>query len=126
MGAVCTTMLYTVQQGKSVGLPSRGFPCSATHPPTSVLVLDAYSCAHSLWTPPPPRWKAWSGMIDNSPIPADAKFRQIIVPTVDTVRYGYLLDKTLRNGSPLLVVGPTGTGEGELQGGGMGALQGTV
>ena len=59
-------------------------------------------------------------MIDNSPIPADAKFRQIIVPTVDTVRYGYLLDKTLRNGSPLLVVGPTGTGEGELQGGGMG------
>ena len=51
-------------------------------------------------------------MIDNSPIPADAKFRKIIIPTVDTVRYTYLLDKIIKNGFPLLVVGPTGTGKG--------------
>ena len=50
-------------------------------------------------------------MIDNSPIPADAKFRKIIIPTVDTVRYTYLLDKIIKNGFPLLVVGPTGTGK---------------
>jgi len=50
-------------------------------------------------------------MIDSSPIPADAKFRKIIIPTVDTVRYTYILDKMVKNCFPLLVVGPTGTGE---------------
>lgn len=49
-------------------------------------------------------------MIDSSPIPADAKFRKVIIPTVDTVRYTYLSDKIIKLGAPLLVVGPTGTG----------------
>lgn len=49
-------------------------------------------------------------MIDNSPIPPDAKFRKIIIPTIDTVRYTYILDKMVKNSFPLLVVGPTGTG----------------
>lgn len=66
-------------------------------------------------------------MIDSSPIPADAKFRKVIIPTVDTVRYTYLSDKIIKLGAPLLVVGPTGTGgcegvwevqEGEVQEGG--------
>ncbi|GAX74205.1 hypothetical protein CEUSTIGMA_g1654.t1 [Chlamydomonas eustigma] len=60
------------------------------------------------------KWVSWFGMIDDSPIPSDAKFRKIIIPTMDTVRYTYLLDKAIKNNSPMLVVGPTGTGKSVL------------
>ena len=49
-------------------------------------------------------------LIDDSPIPADAKFRKIIIPSVDTVRYTYLLDMGVRHEQPVMIVGPTGTG----------------
>lgn len=57
------------------------------------------------------RWQTWAARIDISPIPADATFRKIIVPSVDTVRYEFLLDLAVKSGSPALVVGPTGTGQ---------------
>ncbi|KXZ49087.1 hypothetical protein GPECTOR_23g2 [Gonium pectorale] len=54
-------------------------------------------------------WRLWSELIDTTPIPGDAKFRRIIVPSVDTLRYTYLLDKGVAHGQPVLIVGPTGT-----------------
>ncbi|MEW5313906.1 MAG: hypothetical protein WDW38_005438 [Sanguina aurantia] len=60
------------------------------------------------------RWQAWADRVDASPIPAEATFRSIIVPSVDTVRYGFLLDLAVKSGSPALVVGPTGTGKSVL------------
>lgn len=63
------------------------------------------------------RWQAWADRIDTSPIPAEATFRSIIVPSVDTVRYGFLLDLAVKSGSPALVVGPTGTGRCHSAGG---------
>eukprot|EP00201_Polytomella_parva_P020499 CAMPEP_0175042260 /NCGR_PEP_ID=MMETSP0052_2-20121109/2450_1 /TAXON_ID=51329 ORGANISM="Polytomella parva, Strain SAG 63-3" /NCGR_SAMPLE_ID=MMETSP0052_2 /ASSEMBLY_ACC=CAM_ASM_000194 /LENGTH=3805 /DNA_ID=CAMNT_0016305023 /DNA_START=33 /DNA_END=11446 /DNA_ORIENTATION=+ len=56
-------------------------------------------------------WKTWADLVDNSPIPADAKFRSIIVPSVDTVRYTFLLDLAVKSKYPALLVGPTGTGK---------------
>lgn len=38
-------------------------------------------------------------------------FYKIIVPTVDTIRYDYIVSSLLSNGFPVLVVGPVGTGK---------------
>lgn len=38
-------------------------------------------------------------------------FYKIIVPTIDTIRYDYIVSSLLSNGFPVLVVGPVGTGK---------------
>ncbi|KAL0129633.1 hypothetical protein PUN28_001711 [Cardiocondyla obscurior] len=42
---------------------------------------------------------------------ANLPFYKIIVPTVDTIRYDYIVSSLLSNGFPVLVVGPVGTGK---------------
>ncbi|KAG2436335.1 hypothetical protein HXX76_006644 [Chlamydomonas incerta] len=59
-------------------------------------------------------WRPWTELIDTKPIPADAKFRRIIIPSIDTVRYTYLLDKGITHSQPVLICGPTGTGKSVL------------
>ncbi|KAL2735253.1 dynein axonemal heavy chain 2 [Vespula squamosa] len=41
-------------------------------------------------------------------------FHKIIVPTVDTVRYNYIVSNLLINGYPVLLVGPVGTGKSSI------------
>ncbi|KYM82700.1 Dynein heavy chain 2, axonemal [Atta colombica] len=48
-----------------------------------------------------PAWKFQAGL----------PFYKIIVPTVDTIRYDYIVSSLLSNGFPVLVVGPVGTGK---------------
>eukprot|EP00106_Octopus_bimaculoides_P020122 XP_014787564.1 PREDICTED: dynein heavy chain 1, axonemal-like [Octopus bimaculoides] len=43
--------------------------------------------------------------------PVDAKFADIIVPTIDTIRNSFILDMLLKNTKTVLCVGPTGTGK---------------
>ncbi|KAJ3276290.1 Dynein heavy chain 3, axonemal [Terramyces sp. JEL0728] len=57
------------------------------------------------------QWKLWVDTIDKYEIPPKAKFNSITIPTIDTVRYGYLLDTLIKHNKQTLIVGPTGTGK---------------
>ncbi|XP_065142099.1 dynein axonemal heavy chain 12-like [Paramisgurnus dabryanus] len=58
------------------------------------------------------RWVHWNESIRNVTIgDKNTKVQDIIVPTIDTVRYTYLMDLCIQHGMPLLLVGPTGTGK---------------
>ncbi|KAG1961895.1 dynein heavy chain 12, axonemal [Pimephales promelas] len=58
------------------------------------------------------RWVHWNESIRNVPLgDKNTKVQDIIVPTIDTVRYTYLMDLCIQSGMPLLLVGPTGTGK---------------
>ncbi|KAK3519072.1 hypothetical protein QTP70_016355, partial [Hemibagrus guttatus] len=58
------------------------------------------------------RWTHWNESIKNVPLgDKNTKVQDIIVPTIDTVRYTYLMDLCINYGMPLLFVGPTGTGK---------------
>ncbi|NXY12857.1 DYH7 protein, partial [Atrichornis clamosus] len=57
-------------------------------------------------------WVHWNAFIEQINYnDKNVKIQDIIVPTMDTVRYTYLLDLFITHGKPLLLVGPTGTGK---------------
>ncbi|XP_063147830.1 dynein axonemal heavy chain 12 [Candoia aspera] len=58
------------------------------------------------------RWAHWNEAVKTiSYNDKNVKIQDIIVPTMDTVRYTYLMDLCVKYGKALLFVGPTGTGK---------------
>eukprot|EP00966_Prymnesium_polylepis_P124068 2869146-Prymnesium_polylepis.1 len=74
---------------------------------------DDASCYELVFDQVKHKWVMWVDTIakEDTRIPANAEFSQIIVPTLDTARYTFILDKLLAQGMPSLFVGPTGTGK---------------
>jgi dynein heavy chain, axonemal len=56
-------------------------------------------------------WRHWNDLLRNSEDKMSKNIRQMIVPTMDTVRTTYLIKYCVKYKRPLLVVGPTGTGK---------------
>ncbi|XP_060622080.2 dynein axonemal heavy chain 12 [Anolis sagrei] len=58
------------------------------------------------------RWAHWNEFLKTINFgDKNTKIQDIIVPTMDTVRYTYLMDLCIKYGKALLFVGPTGTGK---------------
>jgi dynein heavy chain len=57
----------------------------------------------------PPAWRPWTEGLGSFEVNPKDEFSTIIVPTEDTQRYSYVLEKLASNGKPLLAVGATGT-----------------
>ncbi|XP_078044753.1 dynein axonemal heavy chain 7 isoform X4 [Augochlora pura] len=58
------------------------------------------------------RWRLWADeLLDGPAIPRDIPVNQIIVPTVETIRYTALFRMLVEKQKPVLFVGPTGTGK---------------
>uniref|UniRef100_A0A8C5R657 Dynein axonemal heavy chain 12 n=1 Tax=Leptobrachium leishanense TaxID=445787 RepID=A0A8C5R657_9ANUR len=58
------------------------------------------------------RWINWNEFIRNATVgDSKTKIQDIIVPTIDTVRYTFLMELCIKYAKPLLFVGPTGTGK---------------
>jgi dynein heavy chain len=58
------------------------------------------------------KWGPWLDRLEPKAVAdSDADYSSIIVPTVDTLRYTFLLDALARHHHNCLFVGPTGTGK---------------
>ena len=57
------------------------------------------------------KWKKWIDTQEDVPIGEEATYTSIIVPTVDTIRYTFLIDTFVTHNKHFLFVGPTGTGK---------------
>ncbi|XP_055985527.1 dynein axonemal heavy chain 12 [Sorex fumeus] len=58
------------------------------------------------------RWVHWNELIKSTNLgDKRVKVQDIIVPTMDTIRYTFLMDLSITYDKPLLFVGPTGTGK---------------
>jgi dynein heavy chain len=57
------------------------------------------------------KWVPWLDRLESKALDTDAEYSSIIVPTMDTLRYTYLLDALVQHKHHCLFVGPTGTGK---------------
>lgn len=57
------------------------------------------------------KWMPWLDRLVSRSLDLDVEYSSIIVPTMDTLRYTYLLDVLVQHHHHCLFVGPTGTGK---------------
>lgn len=60
-------------------------------------------------------WQHWRATAGPASIPEDAAFNDIIVQTVDTLRYSSLLRLLVQSGKHVMLAGPTGRSQGGME-----------
>lgn len=56
-------------------------------------------------------WKHWPELLRGAKMTETINIQQMVVPTVESLKYGHLLEMHVRHSVPFLLVGPTGTGK---------------
>ncbi|KAK9829119.1 hypothetical protein WJX72_004004 [[Myrmecia] bisecta] len=77
----------------------------------SVHLPDEGSMYDYMFDKPTASWRHWMDTVTVEEPATTAAFNEIIVQTIDTVRYSYLLDVLLTHGQHVLFTGVTGTGK---------------
>ena len=78
------------------------------------LMFDKYGMYDLVYNPKTNEWKQWMDLVDKEKLDDFARGTQvqdIIVTTVDTIRYQFIMEHNIKNLIPTLFVGPTGTGK---------------
>ena len=57
------------------------------------------------------QWRNWLKTVDVAPVSEKLEFQNIVVTTIDTIRYRFLFDLLVTHGKHVLFGGPTGTGK---------------
>jgi dynein heavy chain len=76
--------------------------CGNSLPPSSSFYDNITELSTQNWVP-------WERKVEKYIPPEDSKFSKILVPTVDTMRYSWLLDKIMGINKPCMYVGDSGT-----------------
>lgn len=61
-------------------------------------------------------WTLWGKTVSPFDIPHESPYSEMIVPTTDSIRIKGIFNRLLKNGSHVLIVGPTGTGKSVMIG----------
>lgn len=76
--------------------------------------MDRGTIYDYIYFPDKNEWKAWLDLANKDDVdkfPKDAQVQEIIVTTVDKIRYSYIQEYCIHQQIPTLFVGPTGTGK---------------
>jgi dynein heavy chain len=76
--------------------------------------MDRGTIFDYVYFPEKNEWKNWMELTDKDKIdkfPKDQVVQDIVVTTIDKIRYSYIQEYCINNNIPTLVVGPTGTGK---------------
>ena len=76
--------------------------------------MDRGTIYDYVYFPEENKWTAWNDLADASQrdkFPAGTLVQDIVVTTVDSIRYSYIMENNIRNEIPTLFCGATGTGK---------------
>ena len=77
---------------------------------TAMMPTDK-SVYHWCWDQDQMKWVGWMDTIPEFKADPDMPFAEMVIPTIDTVRYGYVVNTLARDNRHVLCVGDTGTGK---------------
>jgi dynein heavy chain len=76
--------------------------------------MDRGTCFDYVYFAEKNEWKSWNDLTNKENVdkfPKDSQVQDIIVTTMDKIRYSYLQEYCINESIPTLMVGPTGTGK---------------